>query len=181
MSEEQVDVINVSTVDNENIVITTKKSKDLSFDTVLNTLTAFKTQITSLQNQIKQLEKSINKEKATLEKKVNKTKPKNPRKPSGFAKSSKISNELCEFMNKPIGSEVARTDVTKYIVEYIKSNGLQKQDNKKYINPDESLKSLLSVNNNEEVTYFNIQKYMNRHFIKQSSIIEQTQIESSNI
>jgi chromatin remodeling complex protein RSC6 len=178
MSTEQVDIIEVSNVDNENIVINNKKSKDLTFDTILNTLTLFKSQITSLQNQIKQLEKSINKEKMSLEKKANKNKPKTLRKPSGFAKSTKISNELCEFMNKPIGSEVARTEVTKYIVDYIKTNGLQKQDNKKYINPDQSLKSLLSVTDDEEVTYFNIQKYMNRHFIKStaSTIVQEEQV-----
>lgn len=142
----------------------TKKIKENDFNSILNTLTTFKTQITLLQNQIRQLEKQLNKEFNSLEKKSNKVK-KN-RKPSGFAKSSKISNELCEFMSVPIGSEMARTEVTKYIVDYIKTKNLQKEENKKYINLDDNLKVLLGVNEGDDITYFNIQKYMNRHFIK---------------
>lgn len=141
-----------------------KKTKEADFNKILNTLTTFKTQITLLQTQIRQLEKQLNKEFTTLEKKS--IKIKKTRKPSGFAKSSKISDELCQFMTVPIGSEMARTEVTKYIVEYIKSKNLQKEDNKKYINPDNNLKTLLGVNENDDITYFNIQKYMNRHFIK---------------
>lgn len=149
---------------------TKKKNRDnTEFNNILNTLTTFKTQITILQNQIKQLEKQMNKELTTLEKKT--VKVKKTRKPSGFAKSSKISDELCQFMSVPTGSEMARTEVTKYIVDYIKTKNLQKEENKKYINPDNNLKNLLGVSDDDNVTYFNIQKYMNRHFIKEKNEI----------
>ena len=68
-------------------------------------------------------------------------------------------------MDKPNGSEVARTEVTQFIISYIKTNDLQWQENRKIIKPDKALKSLLG-NGNDEVTYFNLQRYMNKHFLK---------------
>ena len=65
-------------------------------------------------------------------------------------------------MDKPEGTKMARTEVTKYIIQYIKDNKLPQG---KVIKPDKKLKGLLKVNNNDEVTYFNIQKYMNKHFV----------------
>ena len=71
-------------------------------------------------------------------------------------------------MDKPNGSEVARTEVTQFIISYIKNNDLQWKENRKIIKPDEALKSLLG-NGNDEVTYFNLQRYMNKHFLKNKS------------
>ena len=138
------------------------------FEGVLSTLTAFRSQITMLQNQIRGLEKNVKKQMKALQKEAKKNKQKGNRKPSGFAVPSKISPELCEFMDKPNGSEVARTEVTQFIISYIKTNNLQWQENRKIIKPDEALRTLLG-NGNDEVTYFNIQRYMNKHFIKNKS------------
>ena len=69
-------------------------------------------------------------------------------------------------MNKEEGTEIARTDVTKALVSYIKENKLENMSNGKIITPDEALKGLLGVEDGEELTYFNIQKYMNKHFVK---------------
>lgn len=131
------------------------------FTNILETLNAFKKTVSILQSEIKVLEKTVNKEIRASKKKRNNDKKK---KPSGFAKPTKISDELCEFMNKEKGAQVARTEVTQYIINYIKDNNLQFVENKKVIVPDNSLKRLLSIND-EELTYFNIQKYMNKHFI----------------
>ena len=72
-------------------------------------------------------------------------------------------------MKRPHGSEVARTEVTQYIIKYIKEHDLQFPENRKVIKPDKSLKNLLAVPKKEEVTYFNLQRYMNRHFVKKSA------------
>lgn len=137
------------------------------FSGVLNSLSAFRQQITMLQNQVRGLEKHVNKRVKVLQREARKSKNKGNRKPSGFAVPSKISNELCEFMGKPSGTKVARTEVTKYIIAYIDKNGLKKSDNRKCINPDDKLSSLLDVSDSDELTYFNIQKYMNKHFVKE--------------
>ena len=137
------------------------------FSGVLSTLSAFRQQITMLQNQVRGLEKHVNKQVKTLQREAKKNKNKGNRKPSGFAVPTKITDQLCEFMNKEKGTKVARTEVTQYIIEYIRQKGLQKSGNRKFIKPDEKLATLLDVKDDDEVTYFNIQRYMNKHFVKE--------------
>ena len=136
------------------------------FDTIVTSLSAFRVQITALQHQLRVLERSVTKEVKTLKKEAEKKKNKLPRKPSGFAKPSPITDELCLFMQLPLKSEVARTEVTQHVIKYIREHNLQHVDNRKIITPDSGLKQLLGSNDGDEVTYFNLQKYMNRHFIK---------------
>jgi chromatin remodeling complex protein RSC6 len=119
-----------------------------------------------LQNQVRALEKSVGKQMRTYAREAKKNKNKGNRKPSGFAVPTKISDELCLFMQKPKGSTAARTEVTQYIIKYIKDNDLQWNENRKIIKPNDDLKILLNVKEDDEVTYFNIQRFMNKHFIK---------------
>lgn len=150
----------------ENPKVTDNKLR--SFDGVLDTLQGLKAHINILTTTIKTLEKSVNKKMRKLEKEAKKNRLKGNRKASGFAVPGKISKELCVFMNKEEGAEVARTEVTKYIIKYIDVNKLKNPDNKKEILPDNALKSLLDLKNPMDgVTYFNIQKYMNKHFLKE--------------
>jgi len=150
-----------------------KVTKNVSSDTiteqfsaVLNTLSSFKSQIGMLSAQVKSLEKGVKKQLKQFEREAQKNKNKGNRKASGFAVPTKISADLCKFMGKPEGFEMARTEVTKYIIQYIKSNNLPDKQNKKVINPDNALDSLLDLKPSDEVTYFNLQKYMNKHFVK---------------
>ena len=138
------------------------------FGGILNTLGSFRAQITMLQNQVRSLEKVVNKTMKTMAREAKKNKSKGNRKPSGFAVPTNISKDLCDFMGKPGGSQVARTEVTQYIIQYIKQKDLQWAENRKIIKPDERLKKLLGVEDNEEVTYFNLQKFMNKPFVKKS-------------
>ncbi len=136
------------------------------FDGIFSTLSTFKTQISSLQQQVKTLEKDVIKELNAANKIIEKANNKPKRKPSGFALKVNISDELKEFMSEGSDFMVARTEVTKYLINYIKENNLQNETDRRKIECDEKLKNLLKVNEGEEVTYFNIQKYMNRHFLK---------------
>jgi len=138
------------------------------FEQLVSQLTSMKTQITGIQQNIKHLEKNVKKHMKGLKKEVVKTKNKGNRQPSGFAKPSKVTKELCEFMNKAEGSEIARTEVTRALVAYIKENKLENTSNSKIISPDDKLKVLLGLDDSQELTYFNIQKYMNKHFVKNS-------------
>ena len=147
------------------------------FTTINDSLTLFKMQISTLQQQLKTVEKNVRKELKNIknDKKNDKPKIKTPRAPSGFAKPTKVTKELCEFMEKPEGTEIARTEVTKALVNYIKSNNLLEQgiNLKNKIVPDEKLKSLLGIQGNDlnDLTYFNIQKYMNKHFYSSKNAI----------
>jgi len=86
------------------------------------------------------------------------------RAPSGFAKPALISPELCSFLGKPKGTEMARTEVTKFLTTYIKEHELQDPSNRRKILPDKKLHTLLNTKKSDEVTYFNLQKYMKVHF-----------------
>jgi chromatin remodeling complex protein RSC6 len=149
-----------------------------AFETIHNSLSLFKMQISTLQQQIKTIEKNVNKELKTIQKNSKPIVSKSKKAPSGFAKPSKVTKELCEFMDRPEGSEIARTEVTKSLVNYIKTNNLQEQTNdcKNRIVPDDKLKNLLGINQEEisELTFFNIQKYMNKHFISKKTSINLT-------
>lgn len=136
------------------------------FEQLVNQLGLMRNQITNMQQSIKCLEKGVKKQMKGLKKEAIKTKAKGNRAPSGFAKPSKVSKELCEFMNKIEGTEIARTEVTRTLVAYIKENKLENTTNSKIISPDEKLKGLLGIEDGEELNYFNIQKYMNKHFVK---------------
>lgn len=83
---------------------------------------------------------------------------------SGIAKPGYISPELCKFIGKDVGTEMARTEVIKHVNAYIKNHGLQDAKNKRIIRPDSKLQSLLKTKKNDEVTYFNLQTYMKRHY-----------------
>ena len=43
------------------------------------------------------------------------------------------------------GEMCARTDVTKFLIKYIKENNLQNESDKRIIEPDDKLQSLLEV------------------------------------
>ena len=90
--------------------------------------------------------------------------------PSGFVRPTKISDELAMFLGKPVGTEMARTDVSRLINYYIRDNNLQDPKNGRTINPDAKLRALLQIGQHEELTYFNLQKYMKHHFIREDNI-----------
>ncbi len=88
------------------------------------------------------------------------------RSPSGFVKPTAISDELAKFLGKDTGTEMARTEVTRELNAYIRQHNLQDKDNGRKINADASLRGLLQLGKNDELTYFNLQKYMSPHFAK---------------
>jgi upstream activation factor subunit UAF30 len=139
------------------------------FENIINSLSQFRIQINTIQQQVKNVEKNVKKQMKTLQSQVNKNKNKGNKNPSGFATPTKITKELCAFMNKEEGTKMARTEVTSALSSYIKENNLQNQSNKKFILPDEKLKSLLGLTDDDKLTYFTLQKYMNKHFIREST------------
>ena len=104
---------------------------------------------TSINSDLKRLQKAVQRHIKDNSKKQRRKKNTDPnrqkRAPSGFAKPALISPELCSFLNKPEGTEMARTEVTKFLTKYISDNNLQDQSNKRKILPDTALKSLLNV------------------------------------
>jgi|LauGreDrversion4_1035100.scaffolds.fasta_scaffold201237_1 upstream activation factor subunit UAF30 len=123
--------------------------------------------ISSLKAEYRVLEKKWTRELKIAQKQSSKRKRKaGNRAPSGFVKPTRISDELAMFLEKPANTEMARTEVTRDINKYIRSNNLQDKENGRKINPDAKLAALLKIKKNDELTYFNLQRYMSPHFAK---------------
>ena len=129
------------------------------------------TLINSIKSEYKALEKKWSREVKTAQKQSSKRKRKaGNRAPSGFVKPTKISDELASFLGKDKGAEMARTDVTREINTYIRAHKLQDKDNGRKIIPDTKLAALLKLKKTDELTYFNLQKYMSPHFAKATKV-----------
>jgi chromatin remodeling complex protein RSC6 len=140
---------------------------DQQFKDILTRIQEFRTLAASLTADVRKLQKNVTRQVRESNKKNRKRRVQtgdSKRPPSGFAKPALISDSLCQFLGKPTGTEMARTEVTKYLTQYIKQHSLQDAENKRRINCDSALKSLLNVSDGDEVTYFNLQRYMKPHF-----------------
>lgn len=147
----------------------TSDDKELSATTenVVKVLTDKIANLTSLNKEIVVALKQVVKSYDKLQKVVDKIQKKreNARKsPSGFAKPNKISDELCDFIGVPHGTEKSRTDITRYINNYVKEHSLNKPTNRRIILPDDKLRAILNVKNDEEVTFFILQRLISHHF-----------------
>lgn len=139
------------------------------FGDFMTKLQQLSTVISSLKTEFRALEKKATRELKTAAKASHKRKRKTGnRSPSGFVKPTLISDELASFLGKTKGTEMARTEVTREINAYIRANQLQDKSNGRRINADSKLSSLLKLASGEELTYFNLQRYMSPHFAKTS-------------
>jgi len=154
-----------TTSDNTQTLSDVEELLTKEFQAVDSGLAKFRTEITAMQSRLRSLERTTKRELRALKKQADKNKRAGNRKPSGFATPAKISSELCEFMGKEDGAEVARTEVTQFVISYIKSNNLGVS---KEIKLDDKLRTLLGATPEDQVTYFNLQRYMNKHFVKPS-------------
>ena len=126
--------------------------------------------ISSLKAEYRTLEKKWSRELKSAQKQSSKRKRKaGNRAPSGFVKPTRISDELAKFLEKPAGCEMARTEVTHDINKYIRTHNLQDKENGRKINPDTKLAALLKLKKSDELTYFNLQRYISPHFAKASA------------
>ena len=120
----------------------------------------------TLHSNLKVLQKEVLRERKESKKKESKIKKKSDKKrsPSGFAMPAPISEELANFIGLPIGSELARTEVTSKVIAYVKEFNLQNPEKKKEIIPDEKLNKLLTPAEGDIITFFNLQTHLKRHF-----------------
>ena len=135
-------------------------------------LSAARALIASLTTDFKTLQKRSEREFKAASKASARRRNKNAnRAPSGFVKPTLISDQLADVLSKPKGTLIARTEVTREINAYIRSNKLQDPANGRKINPDAKLKKLLALKPTDELTYFNLQRYMSQHFQKAVSAV----------
>ena len=153
--------------------VSTEPTLDMQFKDILERIAGFRTLATNLMADVKRLQKNVNKQVRESNKRNRKRRGANPdaakRPPSGFAKPALISDALCQFLGVTSGTEMARTEVTKHLTQYIKAHELQDANDKRSINCDAKLSGLLNVQPTDKVTYFNLQRYMKPHFPKSAT------------
>jgi chromatin remodeling complex protein RSC6 len=143
-----------------------------NMEKLIASLNEVNSQISDMKELFGLLEKKAKKLSHAVElvvKKEQKTgaKVKKERKPCGFAVSSKVTPDMCEFMGRKDGELISRIEITKYLNKYIKENSLENPENRQNIVPDEKLWKILGEEaRNEKITHFTIQKYLNKHFLK---------------
>jgi len=122
---------------------------------------------------LRELNRQVTRERKEVEKVVKKlTKSQRKKRrggnksPGGFTKPAPLSGPMCAFLEVPDGTELPRTEVTRRVNRYVKENDLQNPENKKQILADEKLRGLLYLKDDDELTYFNLQRYMKVHFLK---------------
>ena len=133
---------------------------------VLSKLQGAQSLITSIRSEVNELKRQHARELRVANKANKRRKTNANRAPSGFVKPTLISNELAAFLGRPEGSVLARTEVTREVNAYIRAQKLQDKDNGRKINPDAKLLKLLKLKKGEELTYFNLQKFMAADFAK---------------
>ena len=139
------------------------------YGSVLTKLQGAQALIASIRSEVNELKRQHARELRAANKANKRRKTNVNRAPSGFVKPTLISNELAAFLGKPEGSVLARTEVTREVNAYIRTQKLQDKDNGRKILPDAKLLKLLKLKKGEELTYFNLQKYMAAHFAKSST------------
>ena len=148
----------------EAVTLSSAPSDHSEFMTKLNRLSCL---ISTLKSEFRLIEKKTGRELKAATKAVGKRKRKSGnRSPSGFTKPTMISDTLSTFLGKQPGTLLARTEVTREINAYIRTNQLQDKTNGRRINADAKLSTLLGLKVGDELTYFNLQRYMSGHFTK---------------
>jgi len=154
---------------NPNISINSLKESIVSIETIVSNI---KTQVNNIETHISSENNKSVQYKQPKIKETSMFKDQNSNKKVklnvGFNIHRNITQELTTFM-KLKENVTSLNDATKYIMNYISSNKLQDITNintRKYINPDEPLQQLFNIKTNDKITYFNIHKYINQHFIQ---------------
>jgi len=134
------------------------------FSELLSQLTVLRSQLSAVTTQTRVLAKRSERELKQALKASRKKRKSGSKEPSGFTKPAQISSELAGFLGKAVGTEMARTEVTKELQKYILAHDLQDPANRRNINPDAKLRKLLGMKKSDSLTYFNLQKWMKPHF-----------------
>jgi len=122
--------------------------------------------IESLRNEMKSLRKDFRKVRQHIEDPTGE-KAKARSQNNGFRKPLNVSDELKAFLSLGPEDKISRADVTRRLNEYVTAKGLKSGQ---HIAMDDSLRSLLTPPEDVQITFLNIQKYINRHYIKDEPV-----------
>jgi upstream activation factor subunit UAF30 len=127
------------------------------------TLDSLALDIAAVQKDLKALRKMIRKvigdiEDPTGEKKEARTKN------NGFNKPQVVTDALRSFLKLGADEMISRSQVTRAVNAYVTEKELKKGQN---ITLDAPLQALLNPPADTQITFLNIQKFLNQHYVKQ--------------
>jgi len=162
------------TVVESSLEVLEESNTEILFNKLTIQFQDIQTVMKTLYSNLKILQKEVLRERKEFKKRTDKIKKKSDKKrsPSGFAKPSPITNELCEFLGIENNTELARTEVTSKVIAYVKEENLQNPENKKQIILNAKLNKLLQPGEEDIVTFFNLQTYLKKHFISNTVVAE---------
>jgi upstream activation factor subunit UAF30 len=137
----------------------------------------FLTEFNLLKTKLARLDRAFRK----FKKEIQPPSVKKQREPSGFAKPTYLSPILCEFLSVSEGTHLARTEVTKRVLQYVKDKNLQNPELKREILMDEYMTKLLQPVEGDHVTYFNIQRLLKVHYINPNldTVVDNTVVDNT--
>ena len=162
---EPVEVIPKKEVTDVEVIESSEVDK---YDVVIDKLQSFLNDCKDMIIVVKALKKENAKSQKQVGKRQRKTAVDGAKRPaSGITKPTKLSDDLCDFLGVPKGTSLARTEVTKIINTYIKTNKLQDESDRRTIHPDAKLsKILLPIPDDKKLSFFNMQSFIKHQFIK---------------
>ncbi len=178
------------------------------YDELSKKINEISSQMTKQLASLKQFKKELDKHHYKIAREAKKKiKRVNPNKQSaGFEKPTLIPEKFLNFINngienngftdekmtelqeKNLNSEslIPRSFVTRIVYDYIKHKKLYKdtdkdgtKDNKRCINPDETIKELFSMKDTEDLDFFNFQTYVCKLFPKKNKNEDNNEVEQT--
>ena len=152
----------------EGVVAAEEPRLEMEAKSITAALLAVRETVSVLITEAKKLEKKAAKVQKLADKRRRRKAPvegeeAKPARISIFQIPTNISPALCAFMGRPAGSQESRSNVTKFITTYVKEKNLK---DKHDIKGDAALLKLLNLKAEDKLTYFNLQKYLNVHYLK---------------
>ena len=159
-------------------VMTTTPTTDadqltVKMQSIADTVELLTKSIKTLTSEFKFVQKEVTKLKSKGRRSPKKpVDPDAPRKENSLEKPVVITDELCEFLGLTKGEKHSRQTVTKTINQYVKEHDLQNPENRRFILLESEhglkLKALLR-DPDQPLTFFNIQRYLKPHYVKETS------------
>lgn len=165
--DEKVQGVDEKVTVKEEVVVADEEN---AINALVEKISALATLVKEVQASIKPVLKEHDRQRKIIER-IQKKRDNARNSPSGFAKPNKISDELCDFIGVPHGTEKSRTDITRYINAYVKEHNLNKPTNRRVILPDDKLKAILKINEGEDVTFFILQRLISHHFPPKKTLV----------
>jgi chromatin remodeling complex protein RSC6 len=128
---------------------------DTEFKSIFENLSGFSKQTRALSDQVRALQKTC--KLAEKQTKASKKKPQTP---------MSLSKELSTFLSVAPETQLTKAQVMKSISEYIKSNNLQVETNKRKFVPNKQLQKTFGMKAKAELTFVEINKHVSGHLSK---------------